>query len=560
MPKRNHRLAALWPSSAVLIAAALCALFVSAQRPQPSDDAYVTFRHVRNLLEQGRPAWNLHSPPVLGTTSPGYLFVLAVFSKITGMARLEWAALYLNSIINAIIVVYVFRTALRATSSFLPAILGAFLIGVNSVNVLIYSQGFESALYTAVLLIAVFYVQTGSARVAVILASAAPLIRPEGILLTPLVLGYLLLVRKFRWNLIFCYFPIPAIWLVVSSVYYGSPIPHSLIAIREFSSIYYPYSGETVGLLGRLFEMPSRTAKLVVEPLFPLVVGSVWTHKEWTLSESIRAVLLVAGTATSFCICAPQWKRIAAFAIYPILFALLFGALNYTKPWYYPSVVTLAQLSLFLGWCFLIQKVFQNAPGSGGLGRFAAWRANSAYLAVFALVAWGNKLALNRGEFDYADKGKVFARHPFGKLWELWEDQRHAHYRKAAELLNEVADDRTTALITEIGIFGTCFRGEVLDSVGLCSPESLAFYPPPKDDILRPDGELYGSAETIVPTAMVMQLRPDYVVNSRAYIAHLLREDSPFLEEYEEIARWGRIWGEPVLIYKRRDSSQPRPD
>ena len=34
------------------------------------DDAYITFRHAKNLVEAGRPAWNLTGDPVLGSTSP----------------------------------------------------------------------------------------------------------------------------------------------------------------------------------------------------------------------------------------------------------------------------------------------------------------------------------------------------------------------------------------------------------------------------------------------------------------------------------------------------------
>jgi hypothetical protein len=52
---------------------------------------------------------------------------------------------------------------------------------------------------------------------------------------------------------------------------------------------------------------------------------------------------------------------------------------------------------------------------------------------------------------------------------------------------------------------------------------------------------------------MVRVLKPTYVVNARLYIRNLLRPGSPFLSEYEEVARLGRVWGEPVVIYRRRD-------
>ncbi len=50
----------------------------------------------------------------------------------------------------------------------------------------------------------------------------------------------------------------------------------------------------------------------------------------------------------------------------------------------------------------------------------------------------------------------------------------------------------------------------------------------------------------------VMTLKPDYVVNSRYFMANLLRPGSPFLKEYDEIARGRPVYGEPILIYERR--------
>jgi hypothetical protein len=50
--------------------------FLLAQGLQPCDDAYITFRHARNLVRHLRPVWNLEGPPVLGSTSPAFVFLL----------------------------------------------------------------------------------------------------------------------------------------------------------------------------------------------------------------------------------------------------------------------------------------------------------------------------------------------------------------------------------------------------------------------------------------------------------------------------------------------------
>lgn len=76
------------------------------------------------------------------------------------------------------------------------------------------------------------------------------------------------------------------------------------------------------------------------------------------------------------------------------------------------------------------------------------------------------------------------------------------------------------ALTSEVGVFGYFYSGDVIDTVGLCSPESLAFFPPPDWDIHDDDGHPYTLGNTLTPTNMVTTLRPDFVVNSEFYIAN----------------------------------------
>ena len=58
--------------------------------------------------------------------------------------------------------------------------------------------------------------------------------------------------------------------------------------------------------------------------------------------------------------------------------------------------------------------------------------------------------------------------------------------------------------------------------------------------------------------AMVMELEPDYVVNSRLYMQHMLRRGSPFREVYTEIRRSGVAWRYPIEPYERIDRAPSR--
>ena len=122
----------------------------------------------------------------------------------------------------------------------------------------------------------------------------------------------------------------------------------------------------------------------------------------------------------------------------------------------------------------------------------------------------------------------------------------------AAEHINGLSNKRTVAMISEVGVFGYHFEGDVIDTVGLCSPEALAFYPPHPWEVFDIFGNYRVKANNFVPEDMVMTLRPEFLVNSRFYIANLLDEGSPFQDAYEQIYEGGIVWGERVGIYQRR--------
>lgn len=542
---------------AVILAIA-CAGFLISQRPQPCDDAYITFRHVRNFVEHGRPAWNLHGTPVLGSTTPAFMFLLSIPAFLFGPMHLPWIALCVNAIFLGVIVVQVFLILRDFGCSVFPSLLGASLIGVNSVNVMIFAEGFENAMLTATILGALYAGHKKSCRTSVLLASFAPLIRPEGILVTGIVWTILLLRRRARWYHLALTLIAPILWLAFSIHYYGSPIPESLQAMRRFPEIYYPYESQPVDPFSRLPGIVGHLSYLWKDPAEPLIIHGMWKNDAsdivtiTALFAPFRVAIVSIGAILAGWYAIRRRGPWLTYIAYSPLFLICFSLLRYTKPWYYPSFVTLSLTCVMGGLFAALQEV--NAWMQSRNPATIIARIHVICILVSATVLLSaQRYGINHGEYDYVNKGPLFARHPFGKLWELWEDQRHYQYRQAAEFSNARAKPEATALITEVGVFGFYYHGEVLDTIGLCSPEALRFYPPPNDDIWRPDGQLYSKAETFAPTAMITELRPEYVVNSRTYLSHLFREGSPFLEDYVQLAELGKVWGEPLLIFGRRD-------
>lgn len=541
----------------VVILALVCAVFLGSQKLQPCDDAHITFRHVKNLVEHGRLAWNLTGDPVLGSTSPAFVLALAGVCKVLGVGQIDQAALYLNAVFHFLMVIFTYLVGRDLIRRPLPAILLAALVGSNAINIFIASQGFESAMLGATLLATLYFVRLGRDRLSVVLASAAPLIRPEGILLTPLVWGYLVVTRRFRKQLLIPYFLIPLAWIAFSSAYYGSPIPHAIAAKKRFASIYRPYTGEDLNLVGRLPGVLSHAAGLWNQPAGDLMLtGSSSREFETTLQVIRRWIMLLGLPFAITAVCLRPDGRVL-YLLYAPLFLLLYGWIGHTQAWYFPSFIAFSIVLLFSGWVWGVDLLLGKAEALTGR-RISKWKtALPVTLVVFLAFITVNNYAVNRGEHDHRHRGLLFPPNPWGSLWDMWEIQRYHYYRQAAKLLNAQATPRAVVMISEVGVIGYYYEGEVFDTVGLCSPKALEFYPPPAWDIRDPEGKYYTRANNFTPTNMIMEIKPDFVVNSRFYLFNLLRAGSPFLEEYEETARFGRVWGEPILIYKRRTSPEP---
>ncbi len=63
------------------VVALAAAWFLVSQRLQPCDDASITFRHLKHLVEHGAPAWNLEGQPVLESDSSAALTPFATRVK-----------------------------------------------------------------------------------------------------------------------------------------------------------------------------------------------------------------------------------------------------------------------------------------------------------------------------------------------------------------------------------------------------------------------------------------------------------------------------------------------
>jgi len=188
---------------------ALAAAFLLWQGLQPCDDAYITFRHARNLAAHLRPAWHLAGEPVMGSTAPAFVLLLGLPGFLAGGAHVEAVALGVNAVLHGVVVLLTYLVVFDLLRRSLPALLAAALVAANSINVFVFSLGFENAMLTATLLGSLWAARRGRPGIALMLASLAPLVRPEGLLVTPLVWAHVVLARRFRPAHVACFLLLP---------------------------------------------------------------------------------------------------------------------------------------------------------------------------------------------------------------------------------------------------------------------------------------------------------------------------------------------------------------
>lgn len=523
--------------------AATAAIFLLYQGAHPCDDAYIHFRHVKNFLENGRLAWNLSGNPTLGSTSPVFLIVLSFFTKISGMDNVAEASLVLNSFLLFLIILLMFpvlKTFFRDSfSSFLATVLIAF----NSTNIYVFSQGFENALLILAIFICLFSVQFNFHRIAAVVCTIAPLIRPEGVLITAVVLFYIYSHKKMNSKIIIILLIVPAIWGLCSTSYYGSPVPHPITAKKMFPSIYQPYDKGTVNLLDQFLHIIPNSTDLWQDQVKGIITNNTLGKVTGGfLSEARTYFLILSVILMAITLVRHRHKPGILLFLYSPLFMLTYAWIGHTQSWYYPSFLTITLIFIFFSYHTLIDYTI-NVDYS----RFIDKRKLRIILKllIFAVIFSGNQYSLVSGS------GFLKAADPRGKRWETWEAERYTSYRKAAELLNNFAGSTDVAIMSEVGVFGYYYDGEVFDSVGLCSPDALKFYPPPANDVYNEQGKYITSANNFIPTNMVMKIKPRFVVSSTLYILNLLRKNSLFLKEYRHIASTGTAWGKPVLVFER---------
>lgn len=279
-------------------------------------------------------------------------------------------------------------------------------------------------------------------------------------------------------------------WLIWAWGYYGSPVPHTIVAKGLFLPPVTPGAmlGWLIGFPGRMWRDPSILAGIFM-PAYSYVTG-------WPLLASRAAAAIAAGTMLLWVLPKLRWEaRVTSFAALVGQFYLQ-TFVGFPVPWYLPAVTFLALITLALA-------LAQIAAGT----RFRRP----------ALVAAGLFLVAT---------GTLF----IATAWQLRNQQsiiEAGQRRQIGEWLKaQAASPRDTVFLEPLGYIGYFSGLKMLDFPGLASPEVVAAR-----------GRAGSHAYPYCWSELIMDLQPDWLV-LRPYEQESIRNHDPeMLDRYYELAR-----------------------
>lgn len=470
--------------------------------PRPFDDAYITYRYARNLARGEGFVYN-PGERVLGTTTPLYTVLLALASRLTSSEDFPSLSIGLNAIFDLGAALLLIRLLLSFGVPTWVARFIALAYVLSPLRIRVALGGMETSVAAFWLLAACYLYSAGKDYLrAAACSGLACLTRPEFVLL-PVLLGLHEAARNRRipWRSTAAFAAVLAPWLAFSWLYFGSPLPQSIIA-KSRAYFLHPYQASVDLLAFMGTRSRSSLRSWPTTAIAATAVGMIWLYVlgSWrALRENAQALPLV--------LFSPLYALALSLAN-PLLFI-----------WYY------APLLLFLA-------VFVDL----GILRFVEAAGQRIATASMGLLIAGLLI------FEWAGAGGWR-----GWLATLWG--REVVYQAAAAALRPTLDPGSSIGLPEIGVFGYTFEdNRVVDTVGLVTPQATPF-------LLRQPapGQTFTYA---ISEQVIAELKPDYLIALEIFVRPTLMRSEEFEASYQLIQKFetGFLDSDGLLVFRRRST------
>jgi hypothetical protein len=104
-------------------------------------------------------------------------------------------------------------------------------------------------------------------------------------------------------------------------------------------------------------------------------------------------------------------------------------------------------------------------------------------------------------------------------------------YREAAEWINQRRGPGETVMAPEVGALGYYLKGNLIDALGLVSPEAIPYLPSPANERV---GGAFGS----IPLAFVRDAQPEYIVTMPVFGAKNVLDDPWAKSAYHSVTEF----------------------
>ena len=196
--------------------------------PLTIDDAFITFKYVSNILSGNGFVFNL-GEHILGTTTPLFTLLLVVTEKCSQFSIAQ-SALVLNVAGVCLGVICLVRLFSNLGQSFV-GIIAAALYAFHPSVLQFTTSGMETSCYIGLILAALTLYAENRKIGAAAVSGLVLLIRPDGILVAVLLfLHWALTQRTDFLKGILAFLAVLFPWLMFATLYFGNPIPNSVLA------------------------------------------------------------------------------------------------------------------------------------------------------------------------------------------------------------------------------------------------------------------------------------------------------------------------------------------
>jgi hypothetical protein len=477
--------------------------------PRTIDDAYITFRYARNLLAGQGFVYN-PGEAVLGTTTPLFTSLLAGLGFVSGGpdAPFPWLALVVSALCDALgcLLLVHLATVLGKRGAGLVA---GLLWALAPYSVTFAIGGMETSLFITLMLGTLYLYSIDRPVFGAALASLSLLARPDALLLlAPLGLERLRrLGRRPSWRPLFmealAFFGPLSAWVTFAAINFGSPLPTSLAA--KSAAYHLPPEAGAVRLIQH-FATPFHEHLLFGNWwIFAGIIGFGFCYGLGSLTALRRR---------------PSCWPVFAF---PMVYALAYAIANpLLFRWYLSPPTPLYFLGIALG----VERVADDL-GS----RIPPW-----LFLTFAVVA-----TLNAWTWR-PDHG------PARPAPEMAFIQLELQYQQAADLLADQLQPGEVIAAGDIGVLGYETGAVIRDTVGLIAPQAAGYHPLPEEAYV---------INYAIPSQLIADWQPEYLVTLEVYIRNTLAVDPLFQQTYQRVALIpSDIYGSRGMAIYRRAAGQ----